>query len=87
MSLPTLSRCEHVPDKALIVVASIAIWNREKLVVGISLGVWGCNAAFLVQGKPLLFNRTGVACLTRFGARRCTSEFFLYFGFYGLIRW
>jgi len=45
-------------DEALIVVASIAIWNRKKLAVGISLGVWGCNVAFLIQGGPPLFNRS-----------------------------
>jgi hypothetical protein len=56
MSLLTLSRCDRVTDEALIVVASIAIWNRNKLAVGISLGVWGCNVAFLVQGRPLLYN-------------------------------
>ena len=75
------------PDEALIVVASIAIWNRNKLAVRISLGVWGCNVAFLVQGKLLLFNRSGISCLTQFGnlpgAAR-VSSILIIFGFVGL---
>ena len=52
--------------EALIMVVSIAIWNRKKLAVWISLGVWGCNVAFLIQGKSLLCNcnRSGNPCLT-----------------------
>jgi hypothetical protein len=32
-------------------VVSIAIWNRNRLVMAISLIVWGINVAFLIQGK------------------------------------
>jgi hypothetical protein len=38
---------------ALIPVASIAIWNRRKVVVRIAIGLWITNVAFLVQGKSL----------------------------------
>jgi len=76
--------------EALIMVVSIAIWNRKKLAVWISLGVWGCNVAFLIQGKSLLCNcnRSGNPCLTRFGTRCCAGEIFNlnYFGLCGLIR-
>jgi hypothetical protein len=30
---------------------SIAIWNKNKIVVGISFGVWMTNIAFLIQGE------------------------------------
>jgi hypothetical protein len=32
-------------------VISIAIWNRNRLVMAMSLIVWGTNVAFLIQGK------------------------------------
>lgn len=73
-------------DGALILVASIAIWNRKKLAVGISLTVWGCNVAFLIQGEPPLFNRSGIPCLRRFGTRCRAGElfYFIILGFGGL---
>lgn len=30
---------------------SIAIWNKNRVVVAISLGVWMTNIAFLIQGE------------------------------------
>jgi len=38
----------------LIVLRIIAIWNRNTVVVSISLIVWGTNVAFLIQGKYFL---------------------------------
>ena len=31
---------------------SIAIWNRETVVVAISIGVWVIKVGFLMQGEP-----------------------------------
>ena len=33
--------------------ASIAIWNKNKVIVGLSILVWGINGSFLVQGESL----------------------------------
>ncbi len=30
---------------------SIAIWNKNRVVVAISLGVWMINVGFLIQGE------------------------------------
>jgi hypothetical protein len=30
---------------------SMAIWNKNKVVIAISLGVWMTNLAFLIQGE------------------------------------
>jgi hypothetical protein len=35
-------------------VGSIAIWNRNKVVIAISFIVWGTNVAFLIQGKSFI---------------------------------
>lgn len=31
--------------------SSIAIWNKHRVVVAISLGIWMINIAFLIQGE------------------------------------
>jgi hypothetical protein len=38
-------------DQILMNDFSIAIWNKNRVVVGISLGVWMTNIAFLIQGE------------------------------------
>ncbi|KAI9453602.1 hypothetical protein F5148DRAFT_1289011 [Russula earlei] len=40
-----------VPNPALIEASSIAIWNRNKIVVAIATGVWAVNVAVIIQGK------------------------------------
>ena len=42
------------PGETLMENPSIAIWNRNTVVVSISLIVWGTNVAFLIQGKYFL---------------------------------
>ncbi len=42
------------PNQELIEIASIAIWNRNKVATAAAIGVWVINVAFLIQGKPLL---------------------------------
>lgn len=37
-----------------IEVASIAIWNRNKVVMALAIGIWGINAALYVLCKLLL---------------------------------
>jgi len=39
------------PQSDLIEVSSIAIWNRNRFAVVVSIIVWATNAAFLIQGK------------------------------------
>jgi len=46
----SLSFLSTAAASLLIVLRIIAIWNRKKLAVGISLAVWGCNVGFLIQG-------------------------------------
>ena len=44
----------HLPEDALIGPStSIAIWNMNKVIVGLTAMVWVANASFLVQGKSL----------------------------------
>lgn len=38
-------------DQSLMDDFSIAIWNKNRVVVAISLGVWMTNIAFLIQGE------------------------------------
>src|SRR6202789_3263790 len=40
----------------LIKASSIAIWNKNRVVAAISLGVWVINIAFLIQGEPKHFS-------------------------------
>jgi hypothetical protein len=40
-------------NQVLIHAASIAIWNRNKVIVTLAITVWGISAAFHVQSKPL----------------------------------
>jgi hypothetical protein len=39
------------PNKALIEASRAAIWNRDKIVVTISAGIWFVNAVVIIQGK------------------------------------
>ncbi len=34
--------------------ARIAIWNRDKIVIMIAMGVWSGNIAFLIHSKSVL---------------------------------
>jgi hypothetical protein len=38
-------------DQSLVDDFSTAIWNKNRVVVAISLGVWMTNIAFLIQGE------------------------------------
>ena len=42
---------DYSPKMALIKATSIAIWNKNKLVTAIALGVWVTNIAFLIRGN------------------------------------
>ena len=53
------SRVRHHPlpgfpvfhNEVLTVGSSIAIWNKNRVVVAIALGVWAINIGFLIQGE------------------------------------
>jgi hypothetical protein len=58
----TIDRASHVsflrfgtttisPKYVLIEPYSFAIWNSNKVIVGIAAGVWGVNLAFLLTGE------------------------------------
>jgi hypothetical protein len=40
-------------NQVLIDTASIAIWNRNKVVVTLAITVWGTSGAFHIQSKPI----------------------------------
>ena len=42
------------PNQMFIEVGSIAIWNRNKVVMTIAISMWGSYLMFLVQSKLLL---------------------------------
>lgn len=42
------------PIQVFIETASIAIWNANRTIVAIAIGIWGINIAFLVQGESVL---------------------------------
>jgi hypothetical protein len=33
--------------------ASVAIWNRKKIILALAISVWGTDIAFLIHGKSL----------------------------------
>jgi len=33
--------------------SSIAVWQKNKFVMGLAIGVWLINASFLIEGKAL----------------------------------
>jgi hypothetical protein len=39
------------PNQALIGVASIAIWNKNKVLMAVTISLWGIEVVFLIQGK------------------------------------
>ena len=41
----------RLPNQTFIEVASIAIWNRNKVIMAISISMWGINPVLLVQSK------------------------------------
>jgi hypothetical protein len=41
-------------NQLLIEIASVAIWNRKKVIVVASIIIWCVNVGFLIQGKSLL---------------------------------
>jgi hypothetical protein len=44
--------CDYFP--ALIVAVRIAIWNRNRIIVTIAVGVWLANLSFLIHSKSVL---------------------------------
>jgi len=54
MSSSTFPLYDHVPNQALIRALSIAIWNKNKIVMSMAIGTWGINVALLIQGECLL---------------------------------
>jgi len=40
--------------------ASLAIWNKKKIIVVIVTGVLGTNVIFLIQGKPSLWKSRNI---------------------------
>jgi hypothetical protein len=40
----------HSPGPGLY---SIAVWQKNKLAIGLAIGVWLINASFLLEGKTL----------------------------------
>jgi hypothetical protein len=49
------------PDQTLIEVASIAVWNKNKVATAMAIGLWGANAAFFIYCKLLLPCYTGLS--------------------------
>ena len=41
------------PRQSLMGIVSIAIWNRQKLVIAITTVMWVANIGFFIQSKPL----------------------------------
>ena len=50
--LSRLPACSSMSSLA----SSVAIWNKNRVVVGISFGIWVINIAFLIQGEPKNFS-------------------------------
>jgi len=42
------------PNQALIEGSSIAVWNKNKIIMVIAGGIWLSNVAASIEGKPLL---------------------------------
>ena len=49
-------------NQVLIDTASIAIWNRNKVVVTLSIIVWGISTGFHIRSKPVyLCKQSGIS--------------------------
>jgi hypothetical protein len=48
-----MSSANYYMRGSLACLTSIAIWNRNKVIVGLSAIVWVTNGTFLIQGKSL----------------------------------
>ena len=56
--------CAHLSFRSMIIslhqvlmeAASIAIWNKNKIAVGLAIGTWGINIPFLIQGMSCSFH-------------------------------
>ena len=44
----------------LIAVASIAVWNKNKVATAMAISLWGANPAFFIYSKLLLPVRYGL---------------------------
>jgi hypothetical protein len=44
------------PGQDLTEAASIAIWNKNRVAVGMALCIWVINVGFLIEGRSLLFS-------------------------------
>ena len=49
-----LSSTVNSQTQAHIEATRIAIWNRNKIVIALTIGIWGVNLAFLTSGMSLL---------------------------------
>ena len=52
------------PDQTFIEVASIAIWNKNKIAMVMAISLWGANAAFFIYCKLVLTCYMGYRALT-----------------------
>ena len=43
--------CHHSEAEHLRKVGRVAIWNREKMIILIAMGVWVTELAFLINGE------------------------------------
>jgi len=48
-SLQVLGYCTFTASSLLIILRIIAFWNRNKIVIGIVIAVWGTNISFFVE--------------------------------------
>jgi len=53
------------PDQTFIVIASIAIWNKNKVATAMAISLWTAHVAFFIYCKLLLPCYTGYRALTR----------------------
>lgn len=51
--LPLYSSANIQRRRLFYLLASIAVWNKNKVIVGLATIVWGINGSFMVQGESL----------------------------------
>ena len=54
MSFPRVCHLPFLEEALLnLVLASVAIWNKNKLIAALATGIWATNASIHIHGKPL----------------------------------
>jgi hypothetical protein len=74
-SSPCSSITLGFPNQILIEPSSIAVWNNNKIVIVLTIGIWVVYLAFIVEGEAFsVFSADELETLTEFGTASAISR-------------